>query len=50
MKTENFRSQLSTCLKTHMKFRSTRGLDQKEFQTVLRTVGETETTQEYIQD
>jgi hypothetical protein len=45
MKSEKFSSQLSTCFKRHMGFRSKR-----TFQTVFRAAGETETTQKIIQD
>jgi hypothetical protein len=44
MKSEKFCSQLSTYFKRH------EGLGQEDFQAVLRTAGETETTQENIRD
>jgi hypothetical protein len=44
MKSEKFYSQSSTCFKRRM------GLEQDDFHAVLRAVGETETTQENIQN
>jgi hypothetical protein len=41
---EKFCSQLNTYIKRHVEF------EQEDFQTVLRAAGETETTQENIQD
>jgi hypothetical protein len=42
MKNEKFCSPLSTCFKRNI----VEGLEQEDFQTVLRAAGETETTQE----
>jgi hypothetical protein len=56
IKNEKFCQQLSTYFKRHMGFRKADEsvwlweLEQEDFQTVLRAAGETETTQENIQD
>jgi hypothetical protein len=50
MKNEKFCSQLSTYVKRRMGFRSKQGLEEEGFQTVFMAAGETDTTQENIQD
>jgi hypothetical protein len=50
MKNEKFCSQLSTYFKKTRGIYEQEGLEQEDFQTELRAAGETETSQENIQD